>query len=75
MTRVNLDIKGYPTNTSQRSTSAGHGSANPAAIHPTWAALIRLCQDLGHGEIEKLKIQDGLPLSAEIVRRKIRLTD
>jgi hypothetical protein len=30
---------------------------------------------LKYGEIEKLKIQDGLPLLAEEVRRKIRFTD
>jgi hypothetical protein len=41
-------------------------------LHPTWQALIRFCRDLGHGEIERIKIQDGLPVSAEVVKKKIR---
>ena len=40
--------------------------------HPAWQSLIRFCREMGHGEIERLKIQDGLPVSAEIVRKKIR---
>jgi hypothetical protein len=43
-----------------------------APLHPSWAAFVRFCRELGHGEIEKLRIQDGLPMSAEIVREKIR---
>jgi hypothetical protein len=27
---------------------------------------------LGHGEIEKLKIQDGLPMTAEVTTRKVK---
>ena len=41
-------------------------------LHPAWLSLIRFCHDLGFGEIERLKIQDGLPVSAEVVRKKIR---
>lgn len=41
-------------------------------LHPAWLSLIRFCRDLGFGEIESLKIQDGLPVSAEVVRKKIR---
>jgi hypothetical protein len=39
-----------------------------------WARLIRFCQELGHGEIEKLKIQDGVPVIADIVREKVKFT-
>jgi len=42
------------------------------AVHPAWQALIRMCCEMGHGEIECIKIQDGLPVSAEVVRKKIR---
>ena len=35
------------------------------ALHPSWIALIRHCRQLGYGTIEKLKIQDGLPVVAE----------
>ena len=41
-------------------------------LHPAWLSLIRFCHDLGFGEIERLKIQDGLPVSAEVVRKKVR---
>lgn len=46
-------------------------AATPS-LHPAWQALIRMCRELGHGEIECIKIQDGLPVSAEVVRKKIR---
>jgi hypothetical protein len=28
--------------------------------------------EMGHGEIENLKIQDGLPVLAEVTRRKVK---
>ena len=43
-----------------------------ASIHPNWQAVIRFCEDMGYGEIACLKIHDGLPISAEVVTRKIR---
>lgn len=43
----------------------------PSMLHPAWAAFIDFCEDLGFGEIEKLKIQDGLPMIAESVKKKI----
>jgi hypothetical protein len=43
-----------------------------APLHASWLALIRLCEELQHGEIEKIKIQDGIPVIAEIVTRKIK---
>ena len=42
-------------------------------LHPGWQALIRLCKDLGHGEIERIRIQDGLPVLVEVTRQKIKL--
>jgi hypothetical protein len=41
-------------------------------LHPAWQALIRFCRELKHGEIERINIQDGLPVSAEVIRKKIR---
>lgn len=50
------------------------GAANPVdGLHPGWQALIRLCQELGHGEIERIRIQDGLPVLVEVTRQKIKL--
>jgi hypothetical protein len=42
------------------------------SLHPAWRTLVRYCADLRHGEIERLKIQDGLPVLAEVTRKKIR---
>jgi len=43
-------------------------------IPEPWARLIRFCQELGHGEIEKLRIQDGMPVIADVVREKVKFT-
>jgi hypothetical protein len=32
------------------------------------------CQQLGHGALEKLKIQDGVPVIADIGREKVKFT-
>jgi hypothetical protein len=45
------------------------------ALHPAWRAFIRHCELLRHGEIERLKIQDGLPVLAEVSRTKVRFTE
>ena len=52
-------------------------AANGKSVHmisEEWARLIRFCQQLGHGEIEKLKIQDGVPVIADIVHEKVKFT-
>jgi hypothetical protein len=46
--------------------------ATPANLHSAWLQFIRYCTELGHGEIEKLKIQDGLPMIAEMAVKKIK---
>ena len=45
-----------------------------AIVHPAWQRLMRYCAELGHGEIEKLKIQDGLPMAAEVTTRKLKFS-
>ena len=41
-------------------------------LHPAWRALIRYCQEMRYGEIERIKIQDGLPVMAEVTTKKIK---
>jgi hypothetical protein len=41
-------------------------------LHAAWLQFIRYCTELGHGEIDKLKIQDGLPMIAELAVKKIK---
>lgn len=50
-----------------------HGR-KPAEPHPAWQALMDMCRELGYGEIERLKIQDGLPVFVEKITEKIKLT-
>ncbi len=48
--------------------------ARVASVHPAWVRLMQYCAELGHGEIEKLKIQDGLPMAAEVTTRKVKFS-
>lgn len=41
-------------------------------LPPAWREFIRYCQDLRHGEIERLSIQDGVPVLAEVTKKKVR---
>ena len=43
-----------------------------ADLPPAWREFIRFCTDLRHGEIERLSIQDGVPVLAEITRKKVK---
>ncbi len=44
------------------------------ALHPSWTAFIEFCSRLQHGEIERLTIQNGLPILAEQTRKKVKFT-
>jgi hypothetical protein len=44
----------------------------PSPLHPVWRAFIRYCTELQHGEIASLKIQDGLPVLAEVTTKKVK---
>lgn len=53
----------------------GNVERKPAALHPAWLAFLRFCAELKHGEIERLSIQDGLPVLAEMTKKKIKFTN
>lgn len=42
------------------------------SLHPAWRAFLRFCAELKHGDIERLKIQDGLPVLAEVTKKKVK---
>jgi hypothetical protein len=48
-----------------------HGNVT-GPLHPAWSAFVSYCQELRHGEIECLKIQDGLPVLAEVTKKKVK---
>ena len=41
-------------------------------LHPAWHDFVRFCEKLCHGDIERLKIQDGLPVLAELTTKKVK---
>ena len=48
-------------------------AGNPVSrLNTTWVEFMQYCAELGHGEIERLKIQDGLPMLAEQAIKKIK---
>ena len=57
----------------RRATSAAWPHLDP--LHPAWRAFFRFCSELQHGEIERLKVQDGLPVLAELVSKKVKFSE
>lgn len=55
-------------------TSGKFNESSEVKLHPAWVAFIQYCQRLSHGEIERLKIQDGLPVLAEVTTQKIKFS-
>lgn len=43
-------------------------------ISKCWIDFIKYCTDLGFGRIEKLEIQNGVPVFAESVVTKVKFT-
>ena len=70
-------------NSPERVTRLGGRHAYPAGaawphldpLHPAWRAFFRFCSELQHGEIERLKVQDGLPVLAEVVTKKVKFSE
>ena len=58
--------------TSPAPVSIEERQLNSQMLHSSWRAFVHYCAELQHGEIEILKIQDGLPVLAEITRKKIK---
>ena len=58
----------------QAKLSIASGQLNDRPLHPAWRAFIRYCAELQHGEMESLKIQDGLPVLAEVIKKKVKFS-
>ena len=48
--------------------------AGETQLTPAWREFIRFCKDLRHGEIERLSIQDGVPVLAELTKKKVKFS-
>lgn len=61
-------------NDNQRSAiSPPFGAGDWERVLPNqWREFVRFCRELKHGEIERLSIQDGLPVLAEVIKKKIK---
>lgn len=57
---------------SKNGTDGLEATVQPVKLHPAWLAMIRFCREMGYGEIACLKIHEGIPISAEVVTKKIR---
>jgi len=62
------------TNLNVAQTHRGSEARTSHGVHPSWLRLMRFCAELSYGEIEKLKIQDGLPMPAEVTTRKVKFS-
>lgn len=59
-------------NGSEKGTDESPQSLSTQMLHPAWRAFLRFCAELRYGEIERLSIQDGLPVLAEVTKRKVK---
>ena len=59
---------------SRRNGSTPKTDELDGTLHPAWLAFVRYCQQMGHGEIERLKIQDWIPVLVEVSRHKIKFS-
>ena len=62
-------------NENHRPGLANRDEEHVAALHPAWLAFLRFCAELKFGEIERLSIQNGLPVLAEMTKKKIKFTN
>jgi hypothetical protein len=67
---IPITIRMPDTATRQRLCSDAPEEPLPLA----WRTFILFCRDLRHGEIERLTIQDGLPMLAELTKKKVKFT-
>ena len=67
----NSNGNGSRSGYSATNRAVGRGSGE---LPSAWVTFIGYCQQLRHGEVERLKIQDGLPVLAEMVREKVKFS-
>jgi hypothetical protein len=57
----------------QSEPTAPRGATVPMLLHPLEAALIHRLRGLGFGRLEKVEVQNGLPVGYEREVEKVRL--
>jgi hypothetical protein len=62
------------TQPDRRVLSVERGPQNGGELPAAWREFIRFCGQMKHGEIERLSIQDGVPVLAEITKKKVKFS-
>jgi hypothetical protein len=62
------------TEPDRRVLSVERGPQNAGELPAAWREFIRFCGQMRHGEIERLSIQDGVPVLAEITKKKVKFS-
>jgi len=44
-------------------------------LSTAWVNFIRFCERVGFGELDRVQIQNGVPVSAESVKEKVKFTE
>ncbi|HZU27334.1 MAG TPA: hypothetical protein VFA04_17535 [Bryobacteraceae bacterium] len=71
--RITYDeASGMSGDSRQSGASVTRAAGSEAALPEAWRDFIRFCRELRHGDIERLRIQDGVPVLAEMTRKKVR---
>src|SRR5262245_15243010 len=66
---------GRMTEPDRRVLSVERGAQNGAVeVRAAWREFIRFCGQMRHGEIERLSIQDAVPVLAEITKKKVKFS-
>ncbi|MBN1273385.1 MAG: hypothetical protein JXB26_14045 [Candidatus Aminicenantes bacterium] len=58
-------------NQNDREPKKDNDNLKTIRVHPHWETFIEYCRKLNSGEIERLKIKNGLPLLAEEVKKSV----
>jgi hypothetical protein len=57
-----------------KTSTTGNCDLREAHLHPAWVRFILYCRELKHGEIDRLTIQDGVPVLAELTKKKVKFS-
>jgi hypothetical protein len=69
---MNSGTHSHPNKDHNAACNDGGRTHSPEQLHASWREFIRYCGELHHGEIEVLKIQDGVPVFAEVTKKKVK---
>ena len=45
------------------------------ALPPSWRQFVDLCRQIRFGELERVAIQDGVPVLVELTRQKVKFSN